>query len=44
MIMHLVFFVIGYLAASLVTLVVVCCEAERRERKNKGKNKENEVK
>ena len=44
MLMHLVFFGMGFLAALLCVMVVVCCEAERSERKSKDKSKENEVK
>jgi len=42
MLMHLVFFGMGFLAALLCVMIIVCCETERGERKNK--NKENEVK
>ena len=41
MLTHLAFFAMGFMAASLVAMVVVCCEAERMERKNKDKDKEN---
>jgi hypothetical protein len=40
MLTQLAFFITGYLAASLVTMIVVYCEAERMERKNNGKGKE----
>ena len=37
MIMHLVFFAMGFLMALLCVAVVWCCETERRESKAKGK-------
>ncbi len=47
MLTHIAFFGMGFLSALLCAMVIVCCEAERGERreargKNKGKNKEND--
>lgn len=41
MLTYLAFFAMGFMAASLVAMVIVCCEAERGERKNKNKEKIN---
>ena len=39
MLMHLVFFGMGFLAALLCVMIIVCCETERRENKARQKEK-----
>lgn len=39
MTVHLAFFAFGFLAALLCAMVMVCCESERIDRKNKNKEK-----
>ena len=40
MLTHIVFFILGFLAALLCVMIIICCEAERSERKSKDKDKE----
>ena len=40
MLTHLVFFALGFLAALLCVMIIICCEADRWERKEKKEEKD----
>ena len=42
MLTHLAFFALGFMTALLCAMVMVCCESERIDRKNKNQEKKDE--